>query len=39
MVDTGVTALGYLWLTCGLVLLAGAGAGLIWLARRKPPDI
>ena len=37
MVDTGVTALGYLWLACGFVLLAGAGAALIWLARRKPP--
>jgi hypothetical protein len=37
MINTGVTAFSYLWLACGLLLLVGAAAALIWLMRRRPP--
>jgi hypothetical protein len=35
LIDTAVVAVGYVWLCCGAAALIGAGAVLVWLARRS----
>jgi hypothetical protein len=37
LLDTGLAAFGYIWLACGVILLAGAAVAFIWLWRRRPP--
>jgi len=35
LIDSGVIALSYLWLCCGVLLLAAAGLAVLWLWRRS----
>jgi hypothetical protein len=35
LIDSGVVALSYLWLCCGVLLLAAAGLAVLWLWRRS----
>ena len=34
LIDSGVMAVSYLWLCCGVLVLAGAALILVWLVRR-----
>jgi hypothetical protein len=35
LIDEGVVALSYLWLCCGVLMLAIAALVIVWLARRS----
>jgi hypothetical protein len=35
LIDQGVVAVGYLWLSCGVLALVGVGGALIWFVRRS----
>jgi hypothetical protein len=35
LIDSGVVALSYLWLCCGVLILAAAGLAVLWLWRRS----
>jgi hypothetical protein len=35
LIDSGVLALSYLWLCCGVLLLAAVGLAVLWLWRRS----
>jgi hypothetical protein len=36
LIDRAIAALSYLWLGCGILVLAGLAVGSVWIMRRRP---